>query len=294
MNIFFIYNPKSGKGKIKEYLHDIIDAFSKANHTLCIYATQSANDAIEVVKKLKASQYDMIVCSGGDGTIAQVAYGLYQSKEKIAVGYIPTGSTNDFAKTMGISMDILSAVNNIIEGKIIQIDEGLFNDQIFIYVAAFGIFSDVAYQTDQQLKNSLGYLAYVLQGIKSLQEIKAYTMNIEADRIQLEGEFIYGMISNSYFVGGSDLLLYQNVELDDGLLDVVFVEFPKNIIQLQEIVHAILTKKPHQNIHIFKTANLKITCNQKVLWTLDGECGGSHDHVVIQNLKKQVAIVVKQ
>ena len=293
MKMLFVYNPISGKGKIKEHLNDIINLFNQAKYRITIYATQGVRDAYEIVKNRELQTYDVVVCSGGDGTFAEVVAGMMDCEEKLPVGYIPLGTTNDFAKTLNISFDVNQAVQDIVHGKVIDVDNGYFNDRIFVYIAAFGLFTEVSYQTDQNLKNSLGYLAYILEGFKSLSSIRAYKMKVIADNDVFEGEYIYGMITNSKSVAGMDALLPENVALDDGLFEVTLIEYPKNIVELNEILHAVLGKKENQHIHKFKTSSLEIESEQDVSWTLDGEVGGIHRNVQIRNNQKALSMIVE-
>ena len=170
--LVFIFNPKAGKGKIKTSLMDIVDIFNKGGYEVIIRATQAPRDAYEQVK-LYADKVDLIVCSGGDGTLDEVVTGITEIGSKVPVGYIPAGSTNDFANSLFMPKNMLDAASMIMEEQVYRCDIGKFNQQTFAYVAAFGLFTDVSYETSQDLKNILGHLAYVLEGAKRLLDIKA-------------------------------------------------------------------------------------------------------------------------
>ena len=169
--LVFIFNPKAGKGKIKTSLMDIVDIFNKGGYEVIIRATQAPKDAYEQVKKY-ADKVDLIVCSGGDGTLDEVVTGITEVGSKVPVGYIPAGSTNDFANSLGIPKNMKAAAETVVDGRLFACDIGAFNDDTFVYIAAFGLFTDVSYETKQEYKNVLGHMAYILEGMKRLPSIK--------------------------------------------------------------------------------------------------------------------------
>lgn len=294
MKLLLVYNPMSGKAKIKNCLHEIIDVFIRAGYTVTVHATQEKGDAAEIVQKVEKGSYDLVVCSGGDGTLDEVVNGMMKCEEKIPIGYIPAGSTNDFAQSLGISTDMITAANDIVNGRVFYSDIGKFNQESFVYIAAFGLFTEVSYETDQQLKNTLGHIAYILEGVKSLSSVKSYRMQFESKEYMLEGNFLYGMITNSISVGGFKNLVGDDVELDDGEFEVTFIECPNNIVELHNIVHALLAKKSNPHIHTFKTSDIHIVCEEEVSWTLDGEYAGAHTDVSIMNCQKILPFVVNR
>jgi len=232
--LLYIYNPSAGKGLIITKLHEVIDIFVKDGYQVEIYPSQGPGDAQRIASEFK-DKYDMIVCSGGDGTLDEVATGLIQSGKKTPIGYIPVGTTNDYASSLGISKEITLAAHEIMLGTPHLLDAGGFNDNIFIYIAAFGLFTEVSYETNQNFKRLFGHMAYLLEGIKSLTDIKSYKMKIEIDENSYEGDFIYGMVTNSKSVGGFKNLTGANVELDDGVFETTFIRMPKSITELQVI-----------------------------------------------------------
>ena len=169
--LLFIYNPHSGKAQIRSNLLDIIDTFVKAGYEVTAYPTQAPGDAIDAVM-YRSPGFDMIACSGGDGTLDEVVGGIMKSEEKLPIGYIPAGSTNDFARSLKIPRSMLSAAGVVTDGVPFACDVGAINGEYYVYVAAFGIFTEVTYQTPQDVKNTLGYSAYILEAIKSLPSIK--------------------------------------------------------------------------------------------------------------------------
>lgn len=293
--MLFIYNPKSGKAKIRNHLLDIIDVFSHAGYLVTTYPTKYQGDAIGAVKGREKGMYDIIVCSGGDGTLDEVVTGMMQCEEKLPIGYIPAGSTNDFAKSLGISSNMTDAAKEIVEGKIFPCDVGIFNDDAFVYIAAFGLFTEVSYTTGKNLKNALGHTAYILEGVKSLSSVKTYKMKIESEEFCTEGEFIYGMITNSTSVGGFKNITGRDIELDDGKFEVTLVKVPSNLVELNNIGISLVTRKfDSECVCNFKTSRLKIESEVEVSWTLDGEFGGNHKDTIIKNEQKAMQIIISQ
>lgn len=293
--MLFIYNPKSGKAKIKNFLLDIIDVFANAGYFVTTYPTKFRGDAICAVRDRELGKYDIIVCSGGDGTLDEVVTGMMQCEEKLPIGYIPAGSTNDFAKSLRISNNMAEAAKNIVNGKLFACDVGNFNNDAFVYIAAFGLFTEVSYATEQNLKNTLGHTAYILEGVKSLSSIKTYRMKVESEEVSVEGDFIYGMITNSTSVAGFKNITAKDIELDDGKFEVTLVKTPSNLTELQNIAVSLVTRKfESECIICFKTAHLKIESENQVGWTLDGEFGGNHREVFIKNEQRAMQIIINQ
>lgn len=291
--LLFVFNPYAGKGQIKSRLLDIVDIFVKSNFTVTIHPTQAPADARELVEK-QAEEYDLVVCSGGDGTLDEVVSGMMRREQRAAIGYIPAGSTNDFGNSLKIPKDMVKAARTAVEGKPFPCDVGVLNGKFFIYVAAFGLFTDVSYGTPQEWKNLLGHAAYILEGAKSLTAIKAYPMHVECNGETLDGEFIYGMITNSTSVGGFKNMTGSNVRLDDGLFEVTLIKRPRNALELHEILRSLTNLKDDTDlIYSVKTDNICITFQEEVAWTMDGEFGGNHTKVLIKNEKQAVSIMVE-
>lgn len=291
--MLFIYNPRAGKAKIRSNLLDIIDIFTKADYEVTAYPTQSRGDGLMAVKGRRPGCYDIIVCSGGDGTLDEVVTGMMQCKDRIPVGYVPAGSTNDFANSLGIPKNMIRAAQAIVRGKTFQCDVGAFNDDVFVYIAAFGIFTDVSYETSQDIKNVLGHMAYILEGMRRLSAVKSYKMRVESDELVTEGEFLFGMITNSISVGGFKRITGKYVELDDGKFEVTLIKRPGNAMELNQIMTALLTGSINtQCMYCFKSSSLKISSDEEVAWTLDGEFGGKHKKVEILDNKQALQILV--
>ena len=284
--LFFVFNPKAGKGKIKTALMDIVDIFNKGGYEVIIRATQYPKDAYEMTRKY-ADKVDLVVCSGGDGTLDEVVAGLVETGSKVPVGYIPAGSTNDFAGSLFIPKNMVAAAEMIMAENVYRCDIGKFNKQTFTYIAAFGLFTDVAYETDQDLKNILGHLAYLLEGVKRLFDIQSYHMKVTTEDEIFEDDFMYGMITNSRSVGGFKNLTGKNVDMNDGLFEVTLITTPKNPMDMQEIIAGLMSGKDNSDlIYTFKTSRIRIQSDEAVAWTLDGEYGGDHKEVEIRNLHR--------
>lgn len=291
-SMLFVYNPRAGKAQIRSNLLDIIDIFVKAGYEVTAYPTQAPGDAVKAVRERRRG-YDIVVCSGGDGTLDEVVTGMMQSEEKLPIGYVPAGSTNDFANSLGIPRNMTKAADIVVNGGNFGCDIGAFNNDTFIYVAAFGIFTDVSYETKQDIKNVLGHAAYLLEGVKRLSSIRSYKMKISYDDITIEEEFIYGMITNSNSVGGFKGITGKAVELNDGLFEVTLIRKPSIATEMNNIITALVDKKVHSDfIQSFKTSRLVIESEEDVAWTLDGEYGGAHNYTVIQNCSRAIEIKV--
>lgn len=293
--MLFIYNPRAGKAKIRSNLLDIIDIFTKAGFEVTAYPTQAKGDGIAAVKERRLGFYEIIVCSGGDGTLDEVVTGMMQCERRLPIGYVPAGSTNDFANSLNIPKNMIDAAHTIVNGKLFGCDVGIFNDDLFVYIAAFGVFTEVSYETRQDVKNVLGHMAYLLEGVRSLSAIKAYQMKIESNELTVEGEFLFGMITNSLSVGGFKRITGKYVELDDGEFEVTLIKKPQNVVELNLIMAALINRSINAEcMYCFKTSCLKITSDEEVAWTLDGEYGGRHKEVTISDQKQALQIMVPE
>lgn len=290
--LLFIYNPHAGKGKIRNRLADIIETFSNGGYEVTVYPTKRPGDAACVVKT-KQARYDLVVCSGGDGTLDEVVTGMMQCPEKVPVGYIPAGSTNDFGVSLGLPKNMTEAARIVMEGKKFSCDIGAFNQDVFVYIAAFGIFTDVSYETPQSYKNALGHMAYILEGMKRLPNLRTYRLQVEYGGQVTEDEFLFGMITNSTSVGGFKKITGKNVELNDGLFEVTLIRKPKNAIELNQIMTSLVTENIDADCIIYtKTDRIVFRSAESVAWTLDGEFGGNHTYAEIINKPRAVEIMV--
>ena len=297
--LLFVYNPRAGKEMLKPRLSDVLDIFVKAGYEVTVHPTQAYRDAYYQIKEYEVGKYDLIACSGGDGTIDEVATGMMKRREMgkdvVPVGYIPAGTTNDFAKSLHIPRKPLAAADNAVKGVPFPCDIGKFNDSVFVYIAAFGIFTDVSYETDQAVKNVLGHMAYILEGAKRIFNIRSYKIKVEHDGEAIEDEFIFGMVTNSRSVGGFSNMVGKNIVFDDGLFEVTLIKTPKNPIALQEIIAALLIEQVDtKHMYTFKTKKITFDSVEEIPWTLDGEFGGEQDYVEIENAQKAMEIMVPE
>lgn len=292
--LLFVFNPKSGKGLIKNHLVDIVDTMVKAGFETTVYTTQDRGDATRKVRE-EGKNYDRIVCSGGDGTLDEVVTGIREADLHIPLGYIPAGSTNDFASTLGIPNDMVKAAKIAVGEKVFQCDVGQFNEDTFIYIAGFGIFTEVSYETPQELKNAFGHAAYILSAAKSLASIPSYLMEVEANGNVIQDRFIYGMVTNSISVAGFKGITGKNVELDDGQFEVTLIKSPTNPMELNEIITYLTGMLPETKmVYSFKADYIHVRSRSSVTWTLDGENGGEHWQVDIRNHHRKLNLIVKE
>lgn len=291
--MLFILNPAAGKTHIKNRLFDVINAFSEADYRVTVFPTRQPNDGRSIVIS-EGSDYDLIVCAGGDGTLDDVVTGFMLSKCDKPLGYIPAGSTNDFARSLGIPLEPMAAVTNITSGHPFPIDVGSFNKHdYFIYVAAFGAFTEISYSTDQQVKNMFGHAAYIMKGIRSLNNVTTYQATIRYDDVEITDNFIYAMITNSLSVGGMrNVVLADDVKFDDGIFECLLIKTPTNPIELQAIINSLLISEVNEKyMYCFKASRLEITSEEDIPWVMDGEFGGEHKEVVIENHQKAIQII---
>lgn len=291
--MLFVLNPRSGKEQIRGYLLKILDLFSMAGYEVLVHVTQKQNDAMETVKRL-GNQADLVVCSGGDGTLNETISGMMQLERMPLLGYIPAGSTNDFATSLKIPKNMEEAAVKLINGRPMAIDIGTFcDDRYFVYIAAFGAFTEVSYQTSQEKKNVLGRQAYMLEGVKSFSSIRPCRMRVEWPEGSLDEEFAFGMVTNTRSVGGFKGLVSQSVELDDGLFEVLLIRMPKTPGDLSNIIsYMFLKEEPNEYVYKFKTSRISFFSESETDWVLDGEFGGTRTQVDIENLQKQCRIQV--
>ena len=295
--ILFVFNPVAGRSQIKTYMVDILEILSRAEYKVVCYPTQARGDARRVVRE-REDDYLYVVCAGGDGTLDEVVSGMMENPDKpfVPIGYIPAGTTNDFASSLHIPSDMIQAAKVVANGRTFRCDLGLFNESdYFTYVAAFGLFTGTSYSTPQELKNQLGHLAYILQGVTELGNMRAYHMHVVSDDREFEGEFAYGMVTNSRSIGGFSNITGSGVDLQDGLFEVTMIRMPKNPLELSEIIMTIGNSSINSDMVInFKTAKVVLNCDETIAWTRDGEYAGSHRTVLLRNCPGQLRILVPE
>lgn len=290
-SLLFLLNPISGTGRAKSQLFGIVDTFTRAGYLVTLYPTAGREEATRLAAQLGGS-YDRVVCCGGDGTLNETVRGLLQGGHDTPLGYIPAGSTNDFANSLKLPRQFLKAAQVAATGEPFACDIGAFDDKYFIYVAAFGDFAEVSYETSQQTKNFLGHLAYVLAGVSRLSTLKSYRIRAEYEGGAVEDEYILGMVTNSLSVGGFRGLCGKNVQLDDGLFEVLLIRRPQNAADWQGLITALLQQDlKFKLFDSFTASSLRISSDQMLPWTLDGEYGGPRKTVEIQNKRQAIQII---
>lgn len=291
--MLFICNPRSGKERLRSKLLDILDLFVKADCEVTIHVTQSAGDAQKQVEK-KGGGVELLVCSGGDGTLNEVVSGMmaWSREKRPQLGYIPAGSTNDFAASLDLPKNMLRAAAIAVAGRPFAIDVGKFGDgRYFVYVAAFGAFTEVSYKTPQETKNVLGHQAYMLEAVKRIAGLKSYRMKFFWDDQELEEDFILGMVTNTISIGGFKGLVQPRVALNDGEFEVMLVRKPRTPKDIQSIVSCLINKDAENDcVYMFRTSNLRMESEEIVDWTLDGEYGGGVKEICIENLREEIVV----
>lgn len=293
-NLLFIYNPKAGKGQAQWKLSGVINAFTKAGRLVTAYPTQGPGDARRIAREL-APRFDRVACCGGDGTLHEVMAGLMElpKSARPPVGYIPMGTTNDYARNLALPRGMEEMAALAATGEPRGVDLGKLGEEHFIYVAAFGAFTDVAYNTPQQAKNTLGHLAYVLKGASELASIKSYRLTIAHDGGILEGDYLYGMVSNTVSVGGVIGLPKEEVALDDGLLEAILVKMPQSVPEFNAALLALAKQEYSEEAGVvgLHSSRFRFTCDEAVPFTADGEFGGEYSEVEISAVHTPVRIV---
>lgn len=291
-NILMIINPVSGRGTLRPKLWQILDMFSANGIVTSVLFTQKRGDAREFAKNCP-DNIDTVVCAGGDGTLNEVISGLMENPVKHNLGYIPVGTTNDLANSLGLSKGILKAAKDIIDGRKESIDIGSFSGRYFNYVASFGAFTEASYNASQEAKNLLGHFAYILEGIMSLGNIRPYHVKFTFDEMVIEGDFIFAAISNTTSLGGVLKLKDTLVALNDGEFEVLLIRKPENIQQLQKIVSELLTQSFTNDLaSLYHTSKLKVETEEDFDWTLDGECQKGCPTVEIENIPTAIDLIV--
>lgn len=289
--MLFVYNPMAGKEQIRNKLSDIVQIFCEAEFEVTIFATQGREDATNIVLE-KGEQYDCVVCSGGDGTMNEVATALIQLEKRPVCGYIPAGTVNDFASSLKIPKIMKKAAKLITEGSVFQCDLGQFNDRYFTYVSGFGAFTEVSYQTPQEWKNALGKAAYFIEALKHITKLKVHHMVIEYDGGRVEDNFMLGLVSNSVSVAGYKAYSKMNIMMDDGLFEALLIKEIRNPLELQGALGALMSKKFDSDRMLqISSSRIKITSDDDVQWTLDGEDGGFCREVTMTNHQYALPII---
>ena len=289
--LLFIMNPFSGQKRANRYLPEIIQMFNQAGYEVTVHITSGHGDATLAVERQGADK-DLIVCCGGDGTMNETITGLLTMGADIPIGYIPAGTTNDFASSLKLSHNILQATQDILLGEPVVYDVGRFGERYFSYVASFGAFTKSSYIVPQNIKNALGHAAYVLGGISELSQIRNEHLRLEIDGQVVEDDFLFGAICNSTSIGGILNLDAKQVDMGDGIFEILLVRAARNLTELTECIQALQNQTYNCAMITFRSAkNVKIFADPAMPWTLDGEKEDGHEEVLVENLHHAIRLM---
>lgn len=291
--MLFVMNPYAGQRRANRYLADILSIFNRAGYRVEAYMTGARGEATDIVRQY-APEMNLVACCGGDGTFNETVNGLLHSKVNIPVGYIPAGSTNDFAASLGLPTNILQAAETVVTGEPSTLDVGKFGDRYFSYVASFGAFTRTSYATPQSVKNALGHAAYILGGISELSQLRTEHVKLQLDDEMVEDDFLFGAVSNSTSVGGVLSLDPKQVDLRDGKFEVLLLRSPRELGELSECIRAVQTAEYNCKMLTFTPASrITIWADAGMPWTLDGEMEPGHEEVTIENIHCGLKVMCK-
>ena len=290
--VHLIMNPNAGTRQARRFLPEMISVFNRAGYLCGVYVTEKRGDAVSYARD-HAGETDLVVACGGDGTLNEVITGLQLGGHDTPLGYIPCGSTNDFAATLSLPTEPVAACRSIVGGLAQQLDVGLFApDRYFCYSASFGAFTGVAWSTPQNIKNVLGHAAYILEGIRSLSNIRPIHMKIDADGVICEEDFIFGAVCNSTSLGGVLKLEDSEVDMNDGRFEALFIPFPPDLIALSRILNSLRTHSyDDPSLRFLRASAFTFESPEDFKWTLDGEEADGNRRVEIRNIHNAVTLV---
>ena len=290
--LMLILNPAAGRGEGISSLGPVLQVLYNGGYLPTVFCTSGVGDATNLVIEY-GPEYDCVACVGGDGTLSETIAGLAQLAEPPLLGYIPQGTANDVATTLNLSRIPVAAARTIVSGTPVNFDVGRFNKRdYFTYIAAFGAFTDVSYETPRETKNTLGHFAYVLNAMSKLSKLTYYTTKVEYDGGVIDDQFIFGSVSNSTSVAGFVKLTDNGVELDDGIFEVILIKRPANVFEMNQIVTSVLARNYTGNkVIMLRSKTVKFTFDKPVKWTRDGESGGEHREVLCENIHSPIKIM---
>ena len=292
--LLFIMNPFAGQKKANKALSDILLIFSQAGYEVITHMTTGQGDAVTAAQNW-GKDVDLVVCCGGDGTLNETVTGLLRAGAKTPIGYIPAGTTNDFASSLNLSGNMLQAARDIVEGEPVPYDVGRFGDRYFSYVASFGAFTRSSYVVPQNIKNALGHTAYVLGGISEISQIRKEHIRMEIDGQVVEDDFLFGAICNSTSIGGILTLDPKQVDMGDGLFEILLVRAARNLEEIGECIRAVQSQKCNCEMITFRSArSVRIFADPEMPWTLDGEREDGHEEVMAENLHHAIRLIQKR
>ena len=291
--VLIIMNPYAGTRQANRYLTDIVDTFCCAGYDVNIVTTQEAGEGTKIAEE-RAEEFDLIVAIGGDGTFNEVVAGVRAAGCNTQIGYIPGGTTNDFASSVGLSKSIPKAAKDIVNGKEQNLDIGMFNGRYFSYVASFGAFTSTSYDAPQDLKNAIGHVAYILSGIADVVNIKPFHLKVRSGETVFEDDYVFGAICNSTSMGGIINLKEDDVDMNDGLFEVMLIKSPKTVIDLSAIIVALSTQSyaDSELITFFSSKSVEIIAPPDMPWTLDGEYQEGAREITVENVYNAIRMTV--
>ena len=290
--LLLIINPVAGRNQAQADLFKMVRVFAEHDCEVTVYPTRGPQDCTRKVLT-DAGRFDLVVCCGGDGTLNEMVSGMMQREEPVPMGYIPLGSTNDFAASLHLPSHVEEAALRCVEGTAFHMDVGSLNDRYFNYIAAFGAFTEASYATPQQIKNALGHLAYILEGIKSLGRLQPIHVRITADGETFEEDYLFGAVTNTVSLGGVLRLDPSRVLLDDGMYELLLVKNPQNPAEAQAMLSALMLQNyDGPLVRMLRASDILFESNHEISWTIDGEFGGSFSTTHILNNKNAVTLMV--
>lgn len=289
--VLVIYNPKSGKNGANAMLPKVVNGLCARDCRVTVYPILS-NFGAEEILAAEDGKCEHVVCCGGDGSLNHTINGLMRMENRPLLTYIPSGSTNDFAASMGISSDIVKSCQALVHGTPFYYDIGKFNDKYFNYIAAFGAFTQVSYSTPQNSKNYLGHAAYIIEGLRHLPSGQFYNVTVTSEEKIYKGDYVYGSVSNSTSIGGVNLGNSRDISMNDGLFEVLLIKAPKNVLEVQNIIASILMQNfDSPYIDYFKSRSVKMEFASPTSWTLDGEFGGNVSCAQISVINQAIGLM---
>ena len=290
--LLLIINPVAGRNQAQADLFKMVRVFAEHDCEVTVYPTRGPQDCTRKVLA-DAGRFDLVVCCGGDGTLNEMVSGMMQREDPVPMGYIPLGSTNDFAASLHLPSQVEEAALRCVEGTAFHMDVGSLNDRYFNYIAAFGAFTEASYATPQQIKNALGHLAYILEGVKSLGRLQPIHVRITADGETFEEDYLFGAVTNTVSLGGVLRLDPSRVLLDDGMYELLLVKNPQNPTEAQAMLSALMLQNyDGPLVRMLRASDILFESNHEISWTIDGEFGGSFSTTHILNNKNAVTLMV--
>jgi len=285
MNIFFLVNPVAGMQTILSDIADVMQVFLSAGHKVEMTKTKADVSVKELLETNLTGEEDMIICSGGDGTLNETISALLQMGKDIPIGYLPAGSTNDFSMGLNISKWPIEAAQNILNGTEKRLDIGKFEEKYFVYVASFGAFTQASYQTTQDMKNVIGHLAYLIECMKEIQNLKSYHVRVETETEVFEGEYLFGAVTNAVSLGGVIRLTDMGTDFGDGEFELILVKEPRDLIELSRVLIALMAGNTTDELIVkAKGRKFKFSCDEAIPWSLDGEYAQGNEQIEIENI----------